>query len=125
MYLSMPGPGALAEPFAFISATYITKLAPLAREIKCAVKEFFLQVCAQRAQLTTIKLKKQIAYHPGMPAKTLLSGVINAWSASYALRVYPGRSAANHSERWHSRFVELVDTKPPTRTPEINSLTSG
>lgn len=77
-YLSMPGPGAMAEAFAFMSAKYITKLAPLAREIRCAVKEFFLQACEQCAKLTIVKLKKYIAYHPGMPANTLLSGVINA-----------------------------------------------
>lgn len=51
MYLSMPGPGAMAEPFAFISARYMTKLAPFAREITCAVKEFFLQIHAQLAEL--------------------------------------------------------------------------
>lgn len=78
MYLSTPGPGAVAEPFAFISARYIAKLAPLAREIKCAVKECFLHMQLQWAEFTTIKLKKKITYHPGMPANTLLSGVISA-----------------------------------------------
>ena len=78
MYLSVPGPGATAEPFAFMSAKYMAKLAPLAGEIRCAVKEFLLQTCLQRAESTRVMLQKHIAHHPGMPANTLLSGVINA-----------------------------------------------
>lgn len=70
LYLSMPAPGAVAEAFVFISARYIAKLAPLAREIKCAVRVCFLHQNVDTHALT---------YHPRMHSNSLLSVVVEAW----------------------------------------------